>query len=70
MTTIGRVIMNDHNKAKTSQVSNTTSNEENFSHDASFNSDTEFGSNFAVNLPKNHLVVEQEANNCYVLGYN
>mgnify|MGYP000237596446 FL=1 len=70
MTTIGRVIMNDHNKAKTSQVSNTTSNEENFSHENTFNSDVKFSGNFAANVLKQHLVVEQEANNCYVLGYN
>ena len=62
--------MNKHNEAKTSQVSNTTSNEENFSHEATFNSDAEFSSNFAVNLLKNRLYTDQEANNCYVLGYN
>lgn len=70
MTTIGRVIMNNHNEAKTSQVSNTTSNEENFSHQTTFNADVEFSQNFAANLLKQYLVVEQEANNCYVLGYN
>ena len=70
MTTIGRVIMNDHNKAKTSQVSNTASNEESFSHEKTFNSDVKFSSNFAANLLKQHLYVEHEANNCYVLGYN
>jgi hypothetical protein len=70
MTTIGRVIMNNHNEAKASQVSNTTSNEENFSHEATVNADVEFSENFAANLLKQYSYVEQEANNCYVLGYN
>jgi hypothetical protein len=70
MTTIGRVIMNNHNEAKTSQVSNTTSNEEDLSNRYTANADVEFSRNFAANLHKKRLDVEQEANNCYVLGYN
>ncbi|KGJ88563.1 hypothetical protein [Colwellia psychrerythraea] len=62
--------MNDHIKAKTSQVSNTTSNEERLSNQYIDNADVEFSHNFAANLHKKSLVVEQEANNCYVLGYN
>jgi hypothetical protein len=70
MTTIGRVIMKNHNKAKTSQVSNTTSNEESLSNQHTANADAELSQNFAANLLKQYLYVEQEANNCYVLGYN
>ena len=66
MTTIGRAIMNNRNEAKTSQEPNTTSNEESSPH----HSDAEFSTNFAVNLLKNHLNIEHDANNCYVLGYN
>ncbi len=62
--------MNNHNEAQTSQEPNTASNEESFSYQTTFNSDVEFSSNFAVNLLKKRLYAEQEANNCYVLGYN
>ncbi|AAZ28158.1 MULTISPECIES: hypothetical protein [Colwellia] len=62
--------MNNRNEAKTSQELNTASNEESLSQEATFNSDVEFSSNFAVNLLKKRLYVEQEANSCYVLGYN
>ena len=61
--------MNNRNEAKTSQVSNKSSNEESRSHETTFTSDVKFSSNFAVNLLKIRLYVEQEANSCYVLGY-
>ncbi len=62
--------MNNRNEAKTSQKPNTSSNEAGFSHQTIFNPDVKFSSNFTVNLLKEHLYVEHEANNCYVLGYN
>jgi hypothetical protein len=58
--------MNNRNEAKTSQEPNTANNEESSSH----HSDAEFSTNFAINLLKQHLVIEHDANNCYVLGYN
>jgi len=62
--------MNNRNEAKTSLVSNTTNSEESLSNQHTVNADIEFSANFAINLLKNHLYVEHEANNCYVLGYN